>query len=263
MEDAALALAWPAVVVEGGEASEARGLAAAEGAELRDGSQEEPTGAVGDALDLAEAGDLGSEEFVGTDQGGDLGLKGIAVGSKGLGEALGHPDDERVAVMLGTVVLLNDKADDLLATANQLGEALGGGGGLWGERRVDDAAILGEDGGVESVGLGQEALGAGEVADAARVEEAEGDLGGMEGGREVVLIAAGGLAEDVDGARDAVEKSAESLEACGIVAEDAAWDPGVRTEVEGVFGDIDADVGRGEGWGFGVGGGGVHGDSAL
>ena len=212
MDDMALALLGTAVVVEWSDPGEAGGLAGFEGAELGDRGQEDPGGALGDALDLAEAGDLGGEFGVGALQRGDLGFKVGEMGGKGLGELSGLFCDEEVVVMFGAVGFLDDEAEQFLAAAHQVGEPLEGGGAWRGGRGQEKAAVLGEDDGIDGVGLGEDAFGAGQIADSAGVHEGDRNLGEVEGLEEGVLIAAGGLANELDGAWDAFEDRTEGSE---------------------------------------------------
>ena len=56
---------------------------------------------------------------------------------------------------------------------------------------------MGEDGGINGIGLGPLALGAGEVADPAGFQNADGNVGGLERPDDRLFIAAGGFANDL------------------------------------------------------------------
>ena len=118
VEDVALALLRSAVVVEGGHAGETGGLTRFQGAEFRDGGQQDPGGALSEALNLAEAGDLGGKADIGALQFGDLSLKVGEMGGEGFGELFGLAGDEGVVVMFGAVSFLDDQAEQLLAAAH-------------------------------------------------------------------------------------------------------------------------------------------------
>src|ERR1700722_7858130 len=58
-------------------------------------------------------------------------------------------------------------------------------------------AEVGQDARIEPVGLGQDAAGAGEVANLARVDNAQRDAALVKAGDESILITAGGLTNEV------------------------------------------------------------------
>ena len=105
---------------------------------------------------------------------------------------------------------------------------------------------MGQDGGVDGVGLGELAGGAGEVADLTRVDDGDGDADGGEGGGDGHLESAGCFEDDEGDAQ-----GQEPLDEVGVpggvvgVLESTA---GVEGAVELGLGDVDAnEEGRGHG----------------
>lgn len=67
--------------------------------------------------------------------------------------------------------------------------------------RAQSVGIAGQDPGVQLVGLGQDAQGAGKIADPQGIDETDRELRLLEGGHQQELIAAGGLQEDEAGVK--------------------------------------------------------------
>ena len=107
-------------------------------------------------------------------------------------------------------------------------------------------AKLGEHGGVERVGLGQATLGAGEVAHAARVDDGHGPLRRLQCRDHRLFVAAGRFADDVN-AGPLLQPPQQRAMPLGLVGELAALRPGgtERTQIQGGFGDIQADIDNG------------------
>ena len=62
---------------------------------------------------------------------------------------------------------------------------------------LERCAIGRKHGGINGIGLGALALGAGEVADAASFNDADGQAGGVEGAHDGLFVTAGGFADDM------------------------------------------------------------------
>lgn len=103
----------------------------------------------------------------------------------------------------------------------------------------DNLAEVGEDGGVNLVGLGELPGALGEVADLTGVNDDGGQAGGEQGADGGLLIRAGGFQHDALG-REGLGPSDELFNAGGRIVE-AVFDPGGSgMGVEEIFADIDA-----------------------
>ena len=93
----------------------------------------------------------------------------------------------------GAIGFLGEQVDELPASGDQFGEGLGFGvlGRFW--LGLDDFAEVGEDVGVDGVGLGEAAQAAGEIADLARIGDHDVVAGLDEFGGERFFVAAGGF----------------------------------------------------------------------
>ena len=92
---------------------------------------------------------------------------------------------------------------------------------------------------VDSVGFGKNAQAFGQVADLAGIDQSQRQIGVEQCGQELALDAAGGFDDDAGGSQIA-EFSGQLLDACGIVG--SSPDRGVvgASDVEKIFGDVDA-----------------------
>ena len=104
---------------------------------------------------------------------------------------------EGIGVMLGMVALGDEQLDELAATLGQVGQLLllgrggGGGGGL------EVCAVFGQHGGVNGIGLGALALGAGEVTDTPGFDNADRNACRLQGAHDRLFVTAGGFADDM------------------------------------------------------------------
>jgi hypothetical protein len=248
--DVSLASTGAAVVVVGGDAGEGGGLAALQGAEFGQDGQEGAGGGVAEALHEGEAPDFAVELGAGGLVPGDLGVELLEVFLEAGVEALGGFGDEGVAVVFMAVAFALEEILEFAAAGDEFGQALMGWVGHGIGRGLKASAVVGEDGGIDGVGLGEVAAGAGVVADQAGVEAADGDAGLVEGLEEEVFVAAGGFADDVD-AGDLREVAEElAVAGAGVVVAGVLEDR-MGTEVEGEFGDVEAEM---DGRGHGIGG---------
>ena len=146
---------------------------------------------------------------------------------------------ERIGVMVGPVGFHGAGVDELAAALGDIGQALLLGRSGHGGGRFKGAAILGEDRGIDGIGFGPLALGAGEVADPGGFDNGDGEVGGLHRADHGLLIAAGGFADEV-GAR----VGPEQLEELGVTS--AVIGEGVElageVELQRKLGNIQADI---------------------
>ena len=140
---------------------------------------------------------LVSQDRVGGDESGDLSVALRDELFEQTQESLGLTYAKRIDIMLGAVALHDKGVDQLAAALRQIGQAL-----LLGHRGKRGSGphrgpVVGQHGGIDRIGLGPASLGLGEVADTPRLHHAEGHPGGMESPHDGLLIAAGGLANDL------------------------------------------------------------------
>jgi hypothetical protein len=141
------------------------------------------------------------------------------------------------AVGLGGAVL-----DELPSSGDEFVEFVLAGMGLEERAGLDGQGESGEDGGVESVGLGQDAEGFGEVADLSGVDDGDGVSGGDEFGDEGEVVGSGGFEDDETGLRCG-ELVLELVASFGVGGDAERGLGGKEMDIEVVFGDIDADEG--------------------
>jgi hypothetical protein len=104
----------------------------------------------------------------------------------------------------------------------------------------DDLAEMGQEGGVDGVGLGELSGAFGEVADLAGVDDDGGQAGGEQGADGGLLIRAGRLEDDPFG-REGTHPGDELVDAGGRVVEAFGDGGGSDVGVEEIFADVDAD----------------------
>ncbi len=107
---------------------------------------------------------------------------------------------------------------------------------------MEQPAIFRQHRGVDPVGLGQESPGAGEVANVAGVEPADGQLRLMQRLKEVVFVAARGFANQVHGTVQPAQGGEERPVTGGIIGKGPLTQLGMGAEVEGEFGDVQTDI---------------------
>ena len=197
--DGATAAVLAGVAVEGSEAEQGSGLAAAEGAELGHVGAEAGGGDGAAAGDRADDGGAAGECGVGGDAGehaalavGDVGLQGVEGGAGAAGGLRG----EFGAELAEGAELFDELAAESEPVAEQLEVARQGRGRL----EAVEEAEAGEHGGVDAVVLGELADGLGEAPGAQGIDQDGLDAGVEEALVEVAVVAAGGLE---DGAGDA------------------------------------------------------------
>ena len=148
-------------------------------------------------------------------------------------------DAESIRVMIGAVGFHGAGVDELSAALGDVRQLL-----LLGRKpgrrcRFKSGTIGGEDGGIDGIGLGPPALGAGKVPDTTRFNDADGEVGSLQGPHHPLFITAGGLADHM-GSRVATKEFEELGMAFGIIGD------GVETagevELQRKLGNIQADM---------------------
>ena len=233
-------LRGPLSSAKGRQARECGGLPAVQRAQLGQVAQQRGGRAGSHPFDRAEPRGFGGEHGVAGEQGSELGAHFLQVpgesrhaGGEVLGDGLGQAG--HLARLFG-----GEHRLELLAPGDpgrQLG--LGGARRARGRGRVGRAEG-GEQGRVDGVGLGALAAAPGKVAHLARVDDAHRDAGGVQGGDNRSLPAAGGLADDVDGLSEGLQARHQSGAARRVVG--AAGVLALKVEIEGGFGDVEASV---------------------
>ena len=104
---------------------------------------------------------------------------------------------ERIGVMFGAVGFHGASVDELPPALGHICQPLllDRKSGRWGG--LKGGAIVGEDGGIDGIGFGALALGAGEIADSAGFQDADGEVGGLEHTHDGLFVTAGGFTDDV------------------------------------------------------------------
>ena len=97
--------------------------------------------------------------------------------------------------MLGAVGFGGAGVDELAAALGQVRQLLLGRGNGRRGGGLEGAPISGEDGRVDGIGFGALALGAGEVPDATRFEQTDGNIRRLEGTHDRLFVTAGGFAD--------------------------------------------------------------------
>jgi hypothetical protein len=149
----------------------------------------------------------------------------------------------------GQAVLLADAhLHELAAAGQQIAQRAGLGVGDGARFGADGLGEVGQDRGIERVGLGQPADAFGVAARLAGVDDGGREARGGEGGHDRDLVAAGGLQDE--GGRLQLPEPAHQLGDAGLVVghpEGQAEGPGMDVEV--VLGDVDASPESGGGHG--------------
>src|ERR1035437_2575394 len=97
--------------------------------------------------------------------------------------------------MLGVIAFADEQVDELAAALGQIGQLR-----LLGRSRGDgleERAVFEQHGGINGIGFGALALGAGEVTDAPGFDDADGNAGRLQGPHDRLFVTAGGFANDV------------------------------------------------------------------
>ncbi len=134
--------------------------------------------------------------------------------------------------------------DQLGAAGDQIVEQdhlrIGPGGGC----RLHRLAVVGQQQGIDGVGLGELATGPGKITRKARVDHADGDGRLVQGGDKLPVVRPGGFADDVDRCPAAGEDLDQGSITGGVIGDGGGNGELGATQVDGGFGDIGAEVDR-------------------
>ena len=109
---------------------------------------------------------------------------------------------------------------------------------------MEDATIIGQEKGIDAIGFGELAAGAGKVARQAGIDDADGDAGLVQGSDEGLVVRPGGFADDVDGLGTFNKALAQESKAGGVIGNGGRELHAGTTQIDGEFGDIGAEVDR-------------------
>ena len=142
---------------------------------------------------------------------------------------------EAAAIRLGA-----QHVHELTAPGDQFAEVLG----LLRRQRADGGphglGEVGDDAGIERVGLGQEAGGAGEVPDLTGIDDGDREAGAGQRGRDGGFVAARGFEGD-EGGRQGAQAVDEGGQSRLVVRDREGLPGGAHVDVELGLGDIEAD----------------------
>jgi hypothetical protein len=237
---------WAAVTIHGSHADQRGGLAAIEYAQFREGRQEHQRGHAAHAFNDAEARQLVGQGFCLLHQLSQPSIELFQLPRQAQDMPLQLAAQVGMRQVFQAVVFGGHLLLELGATGDQLGQVgLGRAGGGTGVR-LQAAPVVSQDGGIEAVGFGVAALGTSEVAGLAGIDDGDPEFGRGEGGNGSAFIAAGGSADDADGAEFA-QPGDEGAVAGAVIRELVGFGVGLGlgVEVEGGFSDIHSDVDEG------------------
>lgn len=240
--DAAFAFESAAVVVVGGEAGECGDLAAVSETEFGDFGEELPGGGVTDAGNTAEdiAAGLpvvaGIEEF--RDGFLDIGEEGVEQ-LEGLLQGLAG---ECSVGRLEAVGFHRSELDDLSSASDEILQFLLIRGDFLGQAGAGDLGEMGEEFGIEGIGLGELSEGFGEVSGLAGIDDGDGESGVDEVTDEGAFVSAGSFDDDDGDGGVLAETFGELFETGLIVGAGPSLGQGTNMDVELGLSDIDSDV---------------------
>ena len=99
--------------------------------------------------------------------------------------------------MLGAIVFGGARGEELAAALGHIRQPLLLGRNCGRGRGFEGGAVIRQDGGINGVGFGALALGAGEVPDAARFNDAHRDVGRLKGAHDALFVTPGVFANDL------------------------------------------------------------------
>ena len=194
--DVALAAQEAAIAIKGSEARQRGGLVLGQAAEFGQGGEQSSGGSGAHALDLGQSGEFGAQARAVGDDTSQIGVErgDLAIAEGDGGEVgAGH---KRVGA-LETMFFDGAVLDELKAAGVEKGELLESGLERIGGRGLEHLAVGAEQLSIDFIGFGQAALRASEVADLARIDDADGEPGLVTGADQQAFAAAGGLANEV------------------------------------------------------------------
>jgi hypothetical protein len=144
----------------------------------------------------------------------------------------------------GAIGFLGEQVGELSSTGDQFGEGLGLGVRGRFRGRLNHFAEVGQNVGIDGVGLGKGAEATGEVADLARIGDDNVVAGLEEFGGKGLFVAAGGFEDDLGDGEvfQGEDEVAMALTGVEIVALELG---GPRGDLKRGFGDVDAEEKRG------------------
>jgi hypothetical protein len=240
--DVALAAILAAVVIERSQAGEFGHGAAAQGAEFGHQAEQGQRAAPVDSGSLIEAFGFGFELQIGVAQRQELRFELFDFAIVEADGALDLRPQPAVFDLMQAGLFLGALGDEAAALGEQCTEALQvcGPGGI---RRGRVGRTVGaEHAGIDPVGLGEDAARTGEVAHLARVDDADRQAVRVEVIDEAVLIAARGLADDVQACRGGLHPPGEIGKAGRVIGDDE--DLIEQTAVNSRLGDIGSEIDR-------------------
>ena len=140
------------------------------------------------------------------------------------------------------LALSHEQVQELGARADQFGQLLfllGAGHRSFG---LEFGAVVGENGGIDIIGLGALAQGTGEVSDPGGIKHTDWDVGGVQASDQLPFITAGGFTDDVNGGV-AAHKFNQPAMAGGSVSQ--MMDPACQVELQVLLGNIQASINSG------------------
>lgn len=140
---------------------------------------------------------------------------------------------------LDLLALGHEDFPNLNATTDQLGQLLFLSGAGRGGLRMQALAISGQEGGIDLIGLGPLAGGAGEVANPGGIQDADQDGGLMQGSHNVSFVTAGGFTDDLNGGVSGQEFQELAMAGGGV---GQVVETTVQVELQVKLGDIQARV---------------------
>ncbi len=188
--DVAVAGARAAVVVVGSEAREGADLAAGGVAEFGKQSEQDGGGGGTDAVLALEGVVARRQGGVLGDGGGQEGLELVDLRGQAAELGLEAAAGLGQAPMLGALEQLGAQVNELVTHGAQLGELADARIHRRSGGRVHGTAEVGQDAGVEPIGLGQLALGPGEGPDLPRIKHGDGPPGALESVDQRPFVAA-------------------------------------------------------------------------
>jgi hypothetical protein len=235
--DMALAPELATVAIEGCDASEGCSLGVGQGAKFGHESDQGCSGEDTDAPDLLEALDFYGETWRMADflcherlELIDLFLEeGDGFGDKGKKLFVGEG--------LGQVFILRNLGEEMGAVFDHGGEFLLEGIGQRKRLRLECLGEVHQQAGVDLVGLGQESLGFGKVADQAGVDADDGTQGGVGQGQQEGFVTTAGFTDQDGLGRQGFEPAQDGLFGVGNVERLIEV-----MEIKAEFGNINSDV---------------------
>jgi len=233
-----------AVAVEGGQAGQGGDLASVQLPQLGQVSHQLEGRIPSDSGDGLEDSDGLTERLGLLEEEADLVVQLVQKLIEGLEEGVDLLANEVGGGIAQPTTLPMDLLQELISSLDQFDQLPV----LWGEgflgSRMEGRSVLGEDFGIDSVGFGGAAFGAGEVTELARVDAGERDLGLMEGIHQGLFVPSGGLQDDMEGVREGTKPLEELLSAFRSIGESAkvGLRGGRHIHIELLGSHIDSDV---------------------